>query len=76
MLLTGESDYRTPVSEAEQLYLALKVQKVDTVLVRIPGAGHLIARRPSQLMAKVAYILAWFESHKPPAKKLRAMPDG
>ncbi len=65
MLLTGESDYRTPLSEAEQLYMALKAQKVDTVMVRIPGASHSIARRPSQLMSKVAYILAWFHKHKP-----------
>ena len=65
MLLTGESDYRTPPSEAEQLYLALKLQKIDSVMVRIPGAGHLIARRPSQLIAKVAHILAWFDRYSP-----------
>ena len=69
MLLTGESDLRTPVSEAEQLYLALKIRKVDTMMVRIPGAGHLIARRPSQLIAKVAYILAWFEKYRPQPDK-------
>ena len=69
MLLSGEADYRTPISEAEQFYLALKIRKVDTMLVRVPGASHLIARRPSHLIAKVAYILGWFEKHKPkPAK--------
>ena len=36
MLLTGEQDYRTPISEAEQFYQALKLRKVDTALVRIP----------------------------------------
>ena len=60
MLLTGESDYRTPISESEQYYQALKLQGVDTLLVRVPEASHGIARRPSQLMAKVANILAWF----------------
>jgi acylaminoacyl-peptidase len=64
MLLTGEADYRTPMSESEQYYGALKVQKVDTALVRIPGASHGIANRPSQLMTKVAHILEWFEIHK------------
>jgi len=63
MLLTGEADYRTPMSESEQYYQALKLRKVDTALVRIPGAGHSIASRPSQLMAKVAHVLAWFATH-------------
>jgi dipeptidyl aminopeptidase/acylaminoacyl peptidase len=64
MLLTGESDYRTPISETEQYYQALKLRGVDTAMVRIPGASHSIARRPSQLMAKVAAVLAWFERHE------------
>ncbi|GAB4539636.1 MAG: S9 family peptidase [Haliangiales bacterium] len=63
MLLTGEDDYRTPISESEQYYQALKLRKVDAVLVRIPGASHGIARRPSQLMAKVLHILAWFDRY-------------
>jgi acylaminoacyl-peptidase len=49
--------------ESEQFYQALKLRGVDTALVRIPGASHSIARRPSQLIAKVAAILAWFERH-------------
>lgn len=64
MVLNGEEDYRTPISEAEQYYEALKLRKIDTVLVRIPGASHDIANRPSQLITKVAYILNWFESHR------------
>jgi dipeptidyl aminopeptidase/acylaminoacyl peptidase len=64
MLLTGESDYRTPISESEQFYSALRLRKVDTALVRIPGASHGIANRPSQLMTKVAHILKWFEIHR------------
>jgi dipeptidyl aminopeptidase/acylaminoacyl peptidase len=63
MLLTGEADYRTPISESEQLYQALKLRKVETVLVRIPGASHSIDARPSQLIAKALHILAWFDKH-------------
>ncbi|MGD8441045.1 MAG: S9 family peptidase [Holophagae bacterium] len=63
MLLTGEEDYRAPISESEQFYQALKIREVDTALVRIPGASHGIARRPSQLMTKVAHVLKWFEMH-------------
>jgi acylaminoacyl-peptidase len=67
MLLTGEVDYRTPMSESEQYYQALKLRKVDTALVRIPGASHGIADRPSQLIAKVAHILKWFELYQGPS---------
>ncbi|MDP6443018.1 MAG: S9 family peptidase [Pirellulaceae bacterium] len=63
MVLTGEQDFRTPISESEQFYQALKLRKIDAALVRIPGASHAIASRPTQLMAKVAYILKWFEKH-------------
>jgi acylaminoacyl-peptidase len=64
MLLTGEVDYRTPISETEQFYQALKLRKVETAMVRLPQASHGIAARPSYLMAKVAYILKWFEKHR------------
>jgi acylaminoacyl-peptidase len=63
MLMTGEADYRTPSTEAEQFYEALKLRKVDTVLVRVPNASHDISARPSLLVAKVAYVLAWLKSH-------------
>ncbi|MFK7841830.1 MAG: prolyl oligopeptidase family serine peptidase [Sphingorhabdus sp.] len=65
MVMVGEADWRTPSWEAEQYYTALKVQNVDTVLVRVPGASHLIARRPSQLIAKVDNIMGWFEKYDP-----------
>ncbi len=64
MLLTGENDYRTPISETEQFYTALQLMKVPSAMVRIPEAGHGIAARPSNLMAKVAHILAWFEKYR------------
>ena len=63
MVMTGEADYRTPISESEQYYQALRLQGVDTLLLRVPGAPHHIAARPTHLMAKVANILAWFERY-------------
>jgi len=63
MLITGENDYRTPISEAEQYYQALKLRRIDTALVRIPGASHSINARPSQLLAQVLNTAAWFEKH-------------
>jgi dipeptidyl aminopeptidase/acylaminoacyl peptidase len=65
MLLTGEADHRTPMSESEQFYQGLKLaRKTDAALVRIPDAPHGIANRPSNLIAKVAHILAWFDKYR------------
>ena len=43
MLLTGEQDYRTPMSESEQYYAALQLEGVESALVRIQNSGHGIA---------------------------------
>jgi len=64
MVLTGEKDYRTPMAESEQFYAGLKLNKVETMLVRIPNANHGIASKPSNLIAKVNAITAWFEKYK------------
>jgi dipeptidyl aminopeptidase/acylaminoacyl peptidase len=57
-------DFRTPISEAEQYYEALKLRKVDSVLVRFPGEPHGLSRRPSHHLAKVLYVAGWFDQHK------------
>ena len=64
MLLTGESDYRTPISESEQFYQALKLRGVESAMLRLPGASHGIASKPSRLIQKVGNILAWFERYR------------
>ena len=61
MLITGEADNRTPISETEQYFTALKLNKVPTQMVRIPGASHTINARPSNLLAQVLNTVAWFE---------------
>lgn len=63
MVITGVADYRTPMSESEQYYQALKLLKVETALVRIPNASHAINLRPSQMIAQVLHTAAWFERH-------------
>ncbi len=64
MLLTGEDDRRTPISETEQFYQALKLKGVDSAMIRLPETSHGIASRPSRLITKVDHILAWFERYK------------
>ncbi len=64
LLLTGESDMRTPMPESEQYYQALQLRGIDSALVRVPESSHGIASRPSNLIAKVDNILAWFERYR------------
>ena len=64
MLLTGEEDWRTPIAQTEEFYVALKTRGVDTAMVRFPQEPHGIrGAYPSHWVSKVEYILAWFEQH-------------
>ena len=63
-LMTGEADYRTPSSESEQFYQALKLRDVDTAMIRIPGSPHFISGRPSNMIAKTDNIMAWFKRYE------------
>jgi dipeptidyl aminopeptidase/acylaminoacyl peptidase len=69
LLMVGEEDYRTPAWEAEQFYTALKMLKVDTALIRVPGAPHYIASRPSRLIGKTDNIMGWFAKYDPAKQK-------
>jgi acylaminoacyl-peptidase len=65
LLMTGEADFRTPMSETEQYYQALKLRGVETVLLKAPGESHGIWGRPSHFMQKMSYLVGWFEEHRP-----------
>ena len=64
LVMVGTSDMRTPLSEAKHLYNGLKLRGIETALVEIPGAPHNIAKRPSQLIAKIDHVLAWFAKYR------------
>ena len=64
MVMVGMDDLRTPPSEAKQLYHALKLRKIETVLVEIPGASHGIAIKPSNLITKIAHTVAWLNKYR------------
>jgi dipeptidyl aminopeptidase/acylaminoacyl peptidase len=65
LVVVGSEDYRTPASEAEQFYAALKLKGVPTTFVKVPDASHGgIAARPSQSAAKAAAIIAWFDRYR------------
>lgn len=63
LVMVGSADLRTPISEAKQLYSALKIRGIETALVEVPDAPHNISGRPSQLITKVDHVLAWFAKY-------------
>jgi acylaminoacyl-peptidase len=64
LVITGEHDWRTPISESEQYYTALKLKGVEAVLVRVPDEPHGISVRPSHHIAKMLNIVGWFEKYR------------
>jgi dipeptidyl aminopeptidase/acylaminoacyl peptidase len=62
LILHGEKDYRCPVEQAEQLFIALKKQGKTTKLVRFPGANHELSRSgdPALRIHRLEHIKNWF----------------
>ncbi|QIQ87504.1 S9 family peptidase [Erythrobacter sp.] len=69
LVLVGAEDYRTPRSEAEQYYAALKLQGIDSALVVTPDSSHNnLSQTPSQQAARTASVIAWFDKYREDAK--------
>ena len=64
VVMTGVLDERTPMSQSEEYYAALKIRGVPSRLVRFNGEYHGTASRPSNGMRTVLYMLDWYGQHK------------
>lgn len=64
LIMTGEADYRTPISQSEQYYASLKYYGVDSVFVRVPMENHGIRMFPSHFAAKLTTLIGWFDDHQ------------
>ncbi|HUF50113.1 MAG TPA: S9 family peptidase [Longimicrobiales bacterium] len=63
MLMTGVNDLRTPISQTEEFYEALKVRKVPTAMVRFNEEWHGTGSKPSNFMRTQLYLREWFQKH-------------
>ncbi len=61
MLMTGELDLRTPISQTEEFYQALKMRKVPTAMVRFYEEWHGTSSKPSNRLRTQLYLRHWFE---------------
>ena len=60
MFIHGESDNDVHITQAEEMYMALKRRGVETVLVRYPREGHGL-REPRHRVDALERTLSWFD---------------
>jgi dipeptidyl aminopeptidase/acylaminoacyl peptidase len=62
LIIAGEEDYRTPMTDNEQWFMALKKRKVPVELVRYPRSSHGLSRNgePWLLVDRLERIRSWF----------------
>jgi dipeptidyl aminopeptidase/acylaminoacyl peptidase len=61
MLMTGELDMRTPISQTEEFYMALKMERVPTAMIRLTDGWHSRRLPPSNFFRVQLYLRNWFE---------------
>jgi len=64
LLMTGVKDLRTPISQTEEFYQALKIQKVPTAMIRFNDEFHGTSSNPSNYIRTVLYLHYWFDQYK------------
>ena len=63
------NDLRTPISQTEEFYEALKVRKVPTKMVRFNEEWHGTSSKPSNFIRAQLYLRDWFKEHARGAMK-------
>jgi dipeptidyl aminopeptidase/acylaminoacyl peptidase len=69
LIIHAEDDLRCPIEQAEQLFVTLKKQRKEVVLVRFPDENHELSRsgRPRHRLERFRILLEWFGRHLGPA---------
>jgi dipeptidyl aminopeptidase/acylaminoacyl peptidase len=69
LILHSEDDLRCPISQAEELFVALRLLGRDPVMYRFPGETHELTRSgsPRHRITRAQLILDWFSQHLKPA---------
>jgi dipeptidyl aminopeptidase/acylaminoacyl peptidase len=63
LIIHSENDYRTPIADAEQWFMALRKRKVPVEFIRYPRATHDLSRtgEPWLLVDRLERIRSWFD---------------
>jgi dipeptidyl aminopeptidase/acylaminoacyl peptidase len=65
LLIHSEHDHRCPIEQAEQAFVALKTQGIDTEMVRYPQEPHGLSRqgRTDRRVSRLDHILRWMDKY-------------
>ena len=65
LILHSERDFRCPISQAEQMFVALKRLGREVGFVRFPEEDHNLSRTgtPSRRLARLHHLIGWFDQH-------------
>lgn len=65
LVIHGEEDLRCPLEQGQQMYIAMKKQRVDTRFVILPQASHGLSRDglPNLRIERLKEIQNWFENN-------------
>jgi dipeptidyl aminopeptidase/acylaminoacyl peptidase len=68
LILHSEEDLRCPISQAEELFVALRLLGRNPVMYRFPGESHELTRSgsPRHRITRAELILDWFRQHLDP----------
>ncbi len=62
-IMTGEQDMRTPMSQSEEYYAALKYMGVPAKLLRFNDQYHGTGTKPSNYMRTILYMMSWYNRY-------------
>jgi dipeptidyl aminopeptidase/acylaminoacyl peptidase len=65
LIIHSENDFRCPVEQAEQLFMVLQKQDVESEFLRFPGEGHELSRsgQPQHRLERFEAVLDWHDRH-------------
>ncbi len=65
LILHSDNDLRCPISQAEELFVALRLLGREPVMYRFPGENHELSRSgsPRHRITRAELILDWFRRH-------------
>jgi len=66
LFIHGELDNDVHITEAEQMFTALRRRGVDATLARYPREGHGF-REPKHILDRIERTLAWFDKYLKPS---------
>jgi dipeptidyl aminopeptidase/acylaminoacyl peptidase len=68
LIMTGELDRRTPMPQSEEYYVALKMRKIPTVLLRFEGEYHgTSGQKPTNMLRTQLYMMSWYKRYSTPS---------